>query len=589
MKKFLSTIFLCAIAYAQLLDDKFVVLPKFEPKSQMTKEVKDFVDNATSLSNFIRKAKTTRDLLGRKTLDSTVYLVNQTNETRMKVIVTFVDIPKPLPERLFGRYETDSVSNKRYWINGNEVTESLYIKKHNEIKSIIKATSNTYQQPYIANLTAEEIKKLLEGPEIVTISKYIEPQPLSNDTTINGMVYYKDSVIRVQSQIETWAFGNGYKGNGIGIYFTETGCPNLNYVNQSLYSQGNTCIHGTRTHPTGVARVLQTTAPQAMIYGFDQENRPNNPMNYSVPIYIGSHSWAISGDSLYTYEDKEMDNYIYNEGVIEFIASGNKNPSSPLRYVCSPGKSVNAITVGAIQPDTYTYAYYTQWKNSVVQNQKPEIPNFSHFYFEGDTPFSITINGVTETYNGTFNGTSASTPYTAAMAADVLSQHSFFKEHPEMFKALIMTGSTQNITSIAGSPLLDTDNYARIKKIPLYFRMGWNTRSAYWNGNNNDFFSSDSTISFTESNITAGKRYRIAIAWLSNGDYVYNYNLLPQDMDLYVYQNGNLIAQSISTTNPFELVDFTTQSPTDFTIVIKRSRNSYSDNILMGYNFLKIN
>lgn len=585
MKKFLSTIFLCAIAYAQLLDDKFVVLPKFEPKSQMTKEVKDFVDNATSLSNFIRKAKTTRDLLGRKTLDSTVYLVNQTNETRMKVIVTFVDIPKPLPERLFGRYETDSVSNKRYWINGNEVTESLYIKKHNEIKSIIKATSNTYQQPYIANLTAEEIKKLLEGPEIVTISKYIEPQPLSNDTTVNGMVYYKDSVIRVQSQIETWAFGNGYKGNGIGIYFTETGCPNLNYVNQSLYSQGNTCIHGTRTHPTGVARVLQTTAPQAMIYGFDQENRPNNPMNYSVPIYIGSHSWAISGDSLYTYEDKEMDNYIYNEGVIEFIASGNKNPSSPLRYVCSPGKSVNAITVGAIQPDTYTYAYYTQWKNSVVQNQKPEIPNFSHFYFEGDTPFSITINGVTETYNGT----SASTPYTAAMAADVLSQHSFFKEHPEMFKALIMTGSTQNITSIAGSPLLDTDNYARIKKIPLYFRMGWNTRSAYWNGNNNDFFSSDSTISFTESNITAGKRYRIAIAWLSNGDYVYNYNLLPQDMDLYVYQNGNLIAQSISTTNPFELVDFTTQSPTDFTIVIKRSRNSYSDNILMGYNFLKIN
>lgn len=589
MKKFLSTIFLCAIAYAQLLDDKFVVLPKFEPKSQMTKEVKDFVDNATSLSNFIRKAKTTRDLLGRKTLDSTVYLVNQTNETRMKVIVTFVNIPKPLPERLFGRYETDSVSNKRYWINGKEVTESLYIKKHNEIKSIIKATSNTYQQPYIANLTAEEIKKLLEGPEIVTISKYIEPQPLSNDTTVNGMVYYKDSVIRVQSQIETWAFGNGYKGNGIGIYFTETGCPNLNYVNQSLYSQGNTCIHGTRTHPTGVARVLQTTAPQAMIYGFDQENRPNNPMNYSVPIYIGSHSWAISGDSLYTYEDKEMDNYIYNEGVIEFIASGNKNPSSPLRYVCSPGKSVNAITVGAIQPDTYTYAYYTQWKNSVVQNQKPEIPNFSHFYFEGDTPFSITINGVTETYNGTFNGTSASTPYTAAMAADVLSQHSFFKEHPEMFKALIMTGSTQNITSIAGSPLLDTDNYARIKKIPLYFRMGWNTRSAYWNGNNNDFFSSDSTISFTESNITAGKRYRIAIAWLSNGDYVYNYNLLPQDMDLYVYQNGNLIAQSISTTNPFELVDFTTQSPTDFTIVIKRSRNSYSDNILMGYNFLKIN
>lgn len=116
--------------------------------------------------------------------------------------------------------------------------------------------------------------------------------------------------------------------------------------------------------------------------------------------------------------------------------------------------------------------------------------------------------------------------------------------------------------------------------------MGWNTRSAYWNGNNSDFFESDSSINFTESGIVQGGRYRIAISWLSYGDYVGLNKLLPQDMDLYIYQNGSLIASSISSINPFELVDFTAPTSGNLTIRIKRYRNSQSDNVLLGYNFL---
>lgn len=592
MKRIIILLTLSVMAYAQFLDDKFVVLPKFEPRSQMTEEVKRFVENSELRQTVVQKTTARRDVLGRKTGDSTSYLVNRAKEERMKVVVSYVEIPEPFLGKMYGRYESGfSVNERRYWLNEIEMDEPLYLNKYNEEFKKIRRNLSSNRKSYVADLSASEIKKLFNGPEIVYISEYMTPRPASNDTTVGSRVYYRDSIIRVQSQIETWAFGNGYRGDSIGVYFTETGCPNLDYVDTIHYTQGNSCDHGVRTHPTGVTRVLQTTAPEAMIYGFDQDNYPLNPLSYPVPIYIGSHSWNLiyssnpNNDSLYTVEDKTMDNYIFNNSVIEFVAAGNRNASTESRYVATPGKAVNAITVGAVEPDTYNYTSYTRWKNSAVKNQKPEIPNFSHFYFMGDTSFSVWEDGEFKTYNGTFDGTSASTPYTAAMAADVLSQHPFFKTHPEMFKALMLTGST---VSVADANSRDMDNYVRIKKIPQYFNMGWNTRSAYWNGSNSDFFDTDSTIVFAETGIVQGKRYRIAISWLSSGDYVFQNKLLPQDLDLYIYQYGSPIDSSTSATNPFELVDFVAPKSGGISVWIKRKRNSQSDNIVLGYNFLCI-
>lgn len=589
MKRILLIVALCAVAYAQLLEERLAVLPKFDLKSQMSEEVKKFVEeNSGETQRNYKTINVKRDVLGRRTLDSVLYKVDLSKEAKMKVLVSFAWIPATDLEPLTGRYESGAYHGlgKRYWLNGVEMDESKYLQKYEYERIKRKSKSSAYRAPYVASLTADEIKNLMNGPEIVYVSEYMQQKPASNDTTVGGRVYYKDSVIRVQSQIQTHAFVNGYKGNGIGIYFNETGCPNLNYVNQSLYTQGNTCDHGTRTHPTGVVRVLQTTAPQAMVYGFDELSWPTDPLDYTPPIYIGSHSWHVSTDSVYLQVDELMDDYIFSTGVIEFICAGNRNSSGETHYVSSPGKAVNAITVGAIEPDTYKYATYTRWKNSAVKNQKPEVPNFSHFYFEGDAPFSIMENGLWKTYNGTFDGTSASTPYTAAMAADVLSQHPFFKTHPEMFKALMMTGSTVQIT---GASTRDRDNYSRVKRIPQYSNMGWNTRSAYWNGANSSFFSADSTISFVETGIVSGAHYRIAISWLSSGGYVKTNKKLPQDMDLFIYQNGQLVDSSESPDNPFELVDFTTSSSNDLTIVIKRKRNAGGDQIALGYNLAKIN
>lgn len=576
---------LASIINAQLLDSKNIPLPTFTPISKMSKDIAAFIAQSDTQQNEFSLKAAKRDILGRTTQDSTLYLTENSSK-KIKVVVDFTPLNHSLKTNVQGRYELSSNnSEKNFWLNGEQLPEVNYFESIKELAIKQQNEIGTYRAPQIKYLTAKEIKSLMNGPDIVFISKFQEPEMLSNDTTVGNTIYYSDSLIRLQSQIQTSAFSNGYKGQGIGVYFTETGCPKLSHTNTALYNQGNTCIRGTRSHPTQVVRVLQTTAPNAMIYGFDQENYPEDPSEYSPQIYIGSHSWSNSADSVYTAEDQSMDNYIYSNKIIEFVAAGNIRGST--NYVTSPGKAVNAITVGAINPDSYTYASYSGWKNPSLGNQKPEVVNFTHFYFPNDPHFSLSVNGSVQSYNGTFNGTSASTPYTAAMAADVLSQHSFFKNHPEMFKALMMTGSTKYINNSYFQG--DKDNYHRIRKLPLYSKMAWNTRSAYWNGNNDGFFGADSCIRFTESSIDSGKTYRIAISWLTLGSYVMQHNMLSQDLDLFIYQGGTLIASSSAPNNPFELVGFTTNSSTDLTIVIKRIRNAQVDNVILGYNLLKTN
>ena len=572
---------LVVVLHAQFLSDKNVALPLFVPQSTMSDSVKKFIEQMESDSGIVKTVK--KDVLGRASTGSISYL--QKSDKKMKVVVSYERTNHLYKTSLHGRYEFSSEGEGLFWLNDTLVNEETYFKKWEKMQLLQKEETSEYTAPHVEYLTAADIKRLIGGSRLVSIVEYKDPMNLSTDTTVSGVYYMADSLIRVKSQIQTHAFPLNYKGSDIGIYFTETGCPKTSHLNASLYVQGNTCVRGVRVHPTGVARILQTTATEAKIYGFDQENYPINPADYSTPIYIGSHSWSISADSVYMSEDKEMDNYIYSNKVIEFVAAGNTKGTT--NYVTSPGKSVNAITVGAITPDTDTYASYSGWKNPSMGNQKPEVVNYTHFYFPHDSYFSVIVDGSLQTYNGTFNGTSASTPYSAGMAADILSQHPFFKWHPEMFKALMMTGSTQYIANSFYQG--DKDNYSRIRNIPFYSKMAWNTRSSYWNGDNSSFFDSDSTISFKESNIQKGKTYRIAIAWLSLGSYVLTNQLLPQDLDLFIYQDGNLIASSESATNPFELVDFTTTSSSDLTVVIKRVRNAFADNVVLGYNFLQTN
>lgn len=532
-------------------------------------------------------------MLGKKSSEKYLYKVKQSNSPQIKVLVARSKHYPNVISKSFARYETTLLGEKKYWFNAESVSEAKYNSLMKQVREKHFSEIGHFEQPEIRYFSVEELKELLSSEIGVFVALYREAEPDWRDDGIGSSVYTAYDSIRVLSEIQTEAFENGFDGTGVGIYFAESGRPKLSLLNRALYEQVDTCRTCEASHATAVARVLQSTAPGAKIYGFMHTRCPNCgkypdfPGHYNPPIYIGSHSWHIASlsdpqESNYIEEDMLMDDYVYRERVIEFIASGNSYVINP---VGSPGKGVNVISVGAVYPHNFRYATYTRWQNSDVHNSKPEVLNFTNFRFPNDPHFSIPTDDGTDVYDGTFAGTSASTPYTAAMAADILSQHDFFKWHPEVFKALILTGSTMNVVGAASH---DSDNDTLIKKLPLYSKMAWGTRSAYWNGGNSDFFDSDSSITFVEQEIQANKRYRIAISWLSAPEYVGNNKMLPQDIDLYIYQNGVLIASSESAYNPFEIVDFVTNSNADLLVKIKRVRNAQYDGVFLGYNFLEV-
>ena len=566
-------------------------------QSKVSKEIQDFLDEENSYESQVTPSKTyTVDILGRKKSSNKITLLGKaktSKKRKIRVDITNFDMPDYKVKTTSSKMEVDGETGKvRLWLNNKEVSQEEF-EKANE-KAMRERP--TFVAGYTDSLSAEEIKKLLKKNKHIYISKHVKP--------IDQMAY---TSIFNTSQITTTAFTNSAKGNGVGIHFAESGCPHY-YFRTSKYVQLNGCANGVQMHPTGVLQILSNTAPEATIYGQDEGSMngedqlwpnpwqhptdPNNPDKYPG-IFISSHSWAISDSREYINVDAMMDNYVYNTRIVAVVAAGNSGNNF---NVTSPGKALNAITVGAVDPTNDNYVYYSNWKNSDIGNEKPEVANYTDFEFNNSYTFQYPCGESSCTYNGYFNGTSAATPYTAAMIADLMSHYPFLKGHPELIKAILVSGEKRPIPNAASHNPENTTVAA--KGIPVYSSLAWNRTLRTWEGENNEVFDSNQKITFTETGIK-DSHYRIGIAWLTSGKYIfYNKDLsnnnykLPQDIDLKVYQNGKVIASSTSYKNPFEVVDFTPKANGDLTIEIHRWRNTQNqsseymppEKVILGYS-----
>ncbi len=545
------------------------------PLSGVSEEVQQFLNQQVkSETQNLQKNKYTVDILGRKKNSKKVTLIsNAKAHKEKKIFVDIIDRKKNdyIEKTASGKMVMDShTGNSRLWFNGQELSSKDYDKTIKDFYG---------DRPYIPSvrtdsLSATEIKNLINGPDPVFISMH---KKATSEMDVSSIL--------LKSQITTHAFTNSAKGNGIGIYFQEVGgCPHPYYTNGYYVADSAHSCSSYSPHATSVWQIIKNTAPEATVFGFERPYGPGNPNNYSPTLEIATHSWSNDTSNSYTATDEGFDNDIYNNRIITFAAAGNLKSYMPTtnRNVKSPGKALNVIAVGAVDPQNDYYASYSQWNNSVVGNEKPEVANYTDFQLNHDYEFSYTCDYGTCYYDGFINGTSAATPYTAAMTADLLSQYSFFKRHPELVKALYLSSEKIPIPNASSH---DPYNYTvAAKGIPVYSSLAWNHSFYWWNGQNNCCFDGNNKITFTEP-INTGDHVRIAIAWLSNGtSLITNNYVIPQDIDLKVYQNGVPIETSQSSYNPFEVVDFTATSNDSLKIEIIRYSNNGSDNVILGYS-----
>ena len=347
-------------------------------------------------------------------------------------------------------------------------------------------------------------------------------------------------------------------------------------------------------HATRVARLLYHVAPMATLYGYS-----NNCAGYSHFDFVSSVSGLgktpneyienIAGGkygSVYSTRNMTLDEIIYHTRKIEIVGVGdNGMHDAGGARINDLAKSVNVISVGAVhnnleyhKTSSRTNPRYSETGASYV---KPEIANFSDFLFPDETSLIFWGNYKLYSY---FMQTASASAYTAATVALLLQKFPFYKWHPEVVKALLLTSSVKAINNASQHDPDNEDKYAM--GVVDGQAMFTNNRSRFWNGRNDDFFKGGD-IEFTESDIKVGKKYRIAISWLNSGEFIDEVGYLPQDLDLHVYQNGNFVTSSTSWNNPFEMVEFTATDSADVKIRINRYKN-YGGRVLLGYNFVEL-
>lgn len=561
----LAVLCLISVIYA-----KRDYLPPLQLENIISEPVLRFLENNEGSKYQAITRSSSRDVLGRRICSQ-----NQPSnyvllpEETLNVDVAFLSESKPIKNH-FGRYETkDGIPS--YWFNGEKVSKDNFVK-------LTKSTLDTsYQETgFRAKLTASEIRDLISGSKKVFIQEAYE---IVEDYSVNYSVIFSLSEVNL-------AHDSLYKGYGIGIYFDENGCPESHNYNSNNYFQIDGmqgCTQNEKYHPTGVVTILQKTAPDAMVYGYKNVNKLPTPFAYTPWISIGSHSWSHNTDSVYSPTDMKFDDDVYNNRVAHFFAAGNQNMYGGNYSVTAPATAFNVIAVGAVSPTNGGYASYSRWENSTMDNQKPEVGNYAEFIFPNVYSFT---DGDNRTWNGEFKQTSAATPYTAAIAAIMMNKRPILQWHPEILKALFIASEKIPITN---ADTYDQDNMSEAAKGISTFSSMSNAKLNYWIGNNSCCFDSNNKITFTETGIHSNTHYRIAISWLTSGSYISTNHSISQDLDLRVYQNNHLLAYSISIDNPYEVVDFTTDSNSDLTIVIHRHANSGDDNVILGYSLWEDN
>lgn len=527
---------------------------------------------------------------------------------------------EPVIEASSGQYEKYKVNGtyrENYWFNKNKTDSANYVFMASQYDARFANTINFQGKSYVnfnylsAVYSYSKVLNEYYGQDM-----FIRSEKNKLDTFFNINTLIKEN------GLYNGAISKKERGQGIGVYVVESAQPNKDeatfkptYTCTKLPADANFSIN----HASKIAKVINHLASDATVYTIDHScisDRntifPTRPDLYKpYPIYIGNHSYGTGSGGTYTTISQNADNFVYNTRVIEVASAGNsaKNGKGN-NNISEMGRGLNVVTVGAAK--RHNSGKYTYYDESSVNNprmpatkstettkyyDKPEIINMANVFFSKGYTYTYNYNK-TQSYPPTFSQTSSATPYTVGMIADLLHQKPFYKWHPEVVKALLLTSSVLKLESnenqqddINGNIVKSVKgNFNKLvgRGMPSYTAMINGNRSRYWLGNKNDHFVNNKIV-FSEPNITSGKTYRIAIAWLVDGNSVNELMEIPQNIDLKVSQAGNSSVKTSNTiSNPFEMVEFKATNNNDLTITITRVHNHGNNRVMLGYNLYEV-
>ena len=402
-------------------------------------------------------------------------------------------------------------------------------------------------------------------------------------------------------------FDNGYSDcqecGDVGLYMDIGARPvRLNPYNQqnlqyALYDANSTLVPNPEREVTAskAYKILQETTKNTLIYVADQ--LPANPGARNPQVYVGLHNRkndpnvGMEAATYYGTEARDLDNYIYDNRTVDVVAAGNYRVRNNRAQLNAQAHAANAITVGAVDAGSMEIASYTSNKTNYCAmgighcsngqytregSSKPEIFNYSEFSMPGDYTRSYSHWYYNNTYNpsSNYDGTETAATYTASMVAGLLRANPFYRWHPEVVKAVMLNAGDTDISN----PYWLSDFTPVTTKVPSYKSTIFNRShhgfyshdSRYWIGYwptvSTNIVAMKSEIRFSVKRPSGKHNFSAAIAWLSRGDDIASLGKIPQNFDLYVYDNNssdvnnidinNHRAVSNSDKNAFEKVSF---------------------------------
>ena len=415
----------------------------------------------------------------------------------------------------------------------------------------------------------------------------------------------------------------------VGVYMNPEALPvKLNAYDDDVYYRRYSNIWTFSAQPreemlaSRAYRVLKQSSKYSRVYVGN--TTPENPASRNPQIYMGLHfkkgiNENTSATNQYTAAAKALDNYIYTYRTTEIVAAGNfattkysNNPGTG--YLAEEAHAENAITVGAVDANSKKMTNYTSYVTHSNGQTKPEIYNYSHFYMN-DQYRTYSNNGSSEGFNPYYDGAEMAAAYTAGMVSDLLATNPFYRWHPEVVKAALITSSHLNMntpyphaTSMTQMPsykCLVTINQDKSRSSgsanAKYDENYCNHESRYWVGDAEKLFTrenrSKKEVMFSVKRSANKHNIVAAIAWLSSGNDIANLGKIPQDFDLYAYENStanvdnvdlnNWVARSTSATNGYEKISFNTNAQYITFRIIFYSDSNNSENkgqVVLGFD-----